>query len=111
LFEIPGTGINLTGCYSYDVAYISHNTIIVKKPFFAPDKTVLAEVAKQIKSLFPQSGKGGDCFGFCKDLLHIDTDMTPTVTQTKKVLLWDVTVTVTLTIHVRADAKICCGNR
>ncbi len=33
----------------------------------------------------------------------------PPITKTDTVLNFDVTVTVTLTIHVKANAKICCG--
>jgi len=110
LFEIPGTGINLTGCYNYDVTYVSHTTVIVKKPFFSTQNQVLTAVADKIKSMFPQTGKGGDCSGTCKTIIDIDSNFTlPPITQTDTVLNFDVTVKVTLTIHVKANAKICCG--
>ena len=92
------------------MTYVSHTTVIVKKPFFASEAKVLAAVADKIKKSFPVSGKGGDCSGVCRTLIDIDTNMTlPPITQTDTVIGFDVTVTVTLTTHVKADAKICCG--
>jgi len=111
LFEIPGTGIQLTGCYSYNVTLLNANVKILKKPFFAPDGKVLKAVNDEINKQFPISGQGGKCSGCCKTLLNIDTDITtPPVTKSETVaLLWDVTVQVTLKIHVKADAKVCIG--
>ena len=99
----------VSGCYSYNVALLSHTTQILRNGarWIYPDSKVYAAVDAELNKEFPMSGNsGGDCKNCCykKDLVDIDTNITAFEDKTEFVV---VKVRVTVTVHVQANAWIC----